>query len=266
MHGSVCKHSGTATLEDAVMFIARFWHLRVDSPWLHQLLLCWVHVGGAVDSGIALHSCIFQGGEQIVVMIWHQKKLQSSFDLHTSVCMYFFFNCGKIYVTYSSPWSLFWSVLSCGVKYTHAVVQPSPPSHLQKFSSSQTRAVATKPPLLLLTQFLVAPFYFLFLCIWRLCAPCKWNHTAFLFLYKRMSKHRVLQDCLCACSLCQDSFLFKAECYSTVCVEVYTIFCLPISPLMDVWLAFTFMLCWVILLRKWVCNLYVFKSQPPKPP
>ena len=87
MHGSVCKRSGTATLEDAVMFIARFWHLRVDSPWFHQLLVCWVHVGGAVDSGIALHSCIFQGGEQIVVMIWHQKNLQSSFDLHTSVCM-----------------------------------------------------------------------------------------------------------------------------------------------------------------------------------
>ena len=41
----------------------------------------------------------------------------------------------------------------------------------RSFSSSQTRAVATKPPLLPLTQFLVAPFYFLFLCIWRLCVP-----------------------------------------------------------------------------------------------
>ena len=55
-----------------------------------------------------------------------------------------------------------------------------------------------------------------------------------------MSLRGVLQDCLRTCSLCQDSFLFKAACYSTVCVEVYTIFCLPISPLMNVWLAFPF--------------------------
>lgn len=41
---------GTTTLEDAVMFIAM----------VTQLLVCWVHVGGAMDSGIALHACVFR--------------------------------------------------------------------------------------------------------------------------------------------------------------------------------------------------------------
>ena len=137
----MCKCSGPTTLEDAVMFIARFGHLCVDSPWLRQLLVCWVQVGGAVDSGIALHSCIFQGGEQIVVMIWHKKT--AVFLWSTHICVYVFFFCGQIYIACNLLLSPFWSVLSCGVKYVHL----SPPSIPRTFFSSQTRPVATKPPL-----------------------------------------------------------------------------------------------------------------------
>lgn len=79
MCGSVCKRSGMTTLEDAVMFIAM----------VTQLLVCWVHVGGAMDSGIALHACVFQGGEQIVVMIWHKKT--AVFLWSTHICVYVFF-------------------------------------------------------------------------------------------------------------------------------------------------------------------------------
>lgn len=145
MYGSVCKCSGPTTLEDAVMLIARFGHLCVDSPWLRQLLVCWVQVGGAVDSGIALHSCIFQGGEQIVVMIWHTKT--AVFLWSTHICVYVFFLLWSNLHNMHLLLSPFWSVLSCGVKYMHAVVQPSPPSVPRTVFSSQTRPVATKPPL-----------------------------------------------------------------------------------------------------------------------
>lgn len=63
--------------------------------------------------------------------------------IYTHLCVCIFFYCGQIYIACNLLLSPFWSVLSCGVKYVH----PSPPSIPRTFFSSQTRPVATKPPL-----------------------------------------------------------------------------------------------------------------------
>ena len=96
----------------------------------------------------------------------------------------------------------------------------------------------------------------MFLWIWPLWIPHKWNHSVFVFGGLKFISLSIMSRFICGVT-CEEfpSFL----CRIPIPLQVHSTFCLSVHPSVDIWVVSTSWLLWMMLPWTWACR-YLFET------